>query len=258
MMPATAHRLRVLEQHVASGPHRRRPPTQPPPKPAAASAPTPPPIAFLKGCRVIELANWIAAPAASAMLADFGADVIKVEPPAGDGMRYALTQVGVDDGEGGFRRQRGDERGQFVDMPFQQENRGKRSVAIALGTPQGQDLVHRLLESADVLVTNLLPDRLKRYGLDAETLEELNPRLIAQNPQYFSMVLIHELAHLIAAARHGRVKPHGKEWQQLMIAAGESPTVRHSMDASAFYSPRRRRAPSGIKLLRRIFKSMIK
>ena len=87
---------------------------------------------------------------------------------------------------------------------------------------------------------------------------ELNPRLIAQNPQYFSMVLIHELAHLITTARHGRVKPHGREWQQLMIAAGENPTVRHSMDASAFYSPRRRRAPSGIKLLRRIFKSMIK
>ncbi|MAU93014.1 MAG: hypothetical protein CMJ93_02215, partial [Planctomycetes bacterium] len=55
---------------------------------------------------------------------------------------------------------------------------------------------------------------------------ELNPRLIAQNPQCFSMVLIHELAHLIATARHGRIKPHGKEWQQLMIAAGESPTVR--------------------------------
>ena len=77
MMGATDRRLRVLEQHVASGPHQRRPPTQPPPKPAAASAPTPPPIAFLKGCRVVELANWIAAPAASAMLADYGADVIK-------------------------------------------------------------------------------------------------------------------------------------------------------------------------------------
>ena len=87
---------------------------------------------------------------------------------------------------------------------------------------------------------------------------ELNPRLIAQNSQYFGTVLIHELAHLVASARYGRVKPHGKEWQQLMIAAGENPMVRHSMDASEFYSPRRRRAPSGIKLLRRILKSMIK
>ena len=87
---------------------------------------------------------------------------------------------------------------------------------------------------------------------------ELNPRLIAQNPQYFGAVLIHELAHLVATARYRKVKAHGKEWQQLMIAAGENPMVRHSMDASEFYSPRRRRAPSGIKLLMRIFKSMIK
>ena len=132
----------------------------------------------MSGVKVVELGVWIAGPAAGCILGDWGADVIKIEPPSGDGMRYALTQIGVDDGEGGFRRQRGDERGQFVDMPFQQENRGKRSVAVALGTPQGQDIVHRLLETADVLVTNLLPDRLKRYGLDAETLEELNPRLI--------------------------------------------------------------------------------
>jgi crotonobetainyl-CoA:carnitine CoA-transferase CaiB-like acyl-CoA transferase len=112
------------------------------------------------------------------MLADFGADVVKVEPPAGDGMRYALTQVGVPDGNGNYRRQRATERGEFVDMVFQQENRNKRSVAVALGTPSGQAVIHRLLQTADVLVTNLLPSRLEKYRLDQATLTALNPRLI--------------------------------------------------------------------------------
>ena len=156
-MPGPELRLRLLQRHVAAG-------TCPRPAPAAAAA-APPAVKFLEGCRVVELANWIAGPSAGAMLADFGADVIKVEPPEGDGMRYALTQAAVQEPDGSFRRQTAAERGKHVDMPWQQENRGKRSIAVALGTPQGQALVHRLLANADVLVTNLLPSRLERYGL---------------------------------------------------------------------------------------------
>ncbi|MBC8369857.1 MAG: SprT-like domain-containing protein [Planctomycetes bacterium] len=86
---------------------------------------------------------------------------------------------------------------------------------------------------------------------------ELNPRLLAKNQQYIEVVLIHELAHLLAAARFGRVQAHGREWQQLMIAAGQAPDVRHSMDASDFYH-RRRAAPDSLRFIRRIFKSLIK
>ena len=176
--PGPTLRLRLLQRHVVAGPSH--------PAPAAAATATaaaaaqPPPVKFLEGCRVVELANWIAGPTAGAMLADFGADVIKVEPPEGDGMRYmyALTQAAVQEPDGSFRRQTAAERGQYVDMPWQQENRGKRSITVALGTPQGQAVVHRLLADADVLVTNLLPSRLERYGLDSTTLSSLSPQLI--------------------------------------------------------------------------------
>jgi len=74
---------------------------------------------------------------------------------------------------------------------------------------------------------------------------ELNPRLLAENPQHIDVVLIHELAHLVATARHGRVKSHGKEWQQLMSEAGQDPKVCHTR-------------LSGARFLRRILKRLIK
>lgn len=87
---------------------------------------------------------------------------------------------------------------------------------------------------------------------------ELNPRLLAKNPQHIDVVLIHELAHLVATARYGRVKSHGKEWQQLMSEAGRDPKVCHSMDASEFYHRRRRPRLRGARFLRRILKRVIK
>jgi len=107
----------------------------------------------LDGVTIVEVATWVAAPSGAAILADLGADVIKVEAIGGDASRGMLRQA----------RQASPH---AVDHPFQADNRGKRSIAVALDKPEGAAVVHRLLESADVFLTNLLPRRQKRFGLD--------------------------------------------------------------------------------------------
>jgi crotonobetainyl-CoA:carnitine CoA-transferase CaiB-like acyl-CoA transferase len=123
-------------------------------------------VAPLEGVRVVEVANWMAAPGAAAMMADMGADVVKVEPLRGDAMRGATRQPRVPEGEAP------------IDAAFQLDNRGKRSIAVALNQPQGAELVRRLATGADVFLCNLLPARQAKYGLDAGTLLGLNPRLV--------------------------------------------------------------------------------
>ena len=111
---------------------------------------------------VLEVANWVAAPSCGALLADLGAEVTKVEPLGGDGMRGKLRQAaGVD-----------------VDLPFQLSNRGKRSIAVDLNDERGRALVQELAGQVDVLLTNLLPDRLARYGLGPDAVRAANPRLV--------------------------------------------------------------------------------
>lgn len=83
------------------------------------------PIAPLAGLKVIEVANWVAAPSTAAMMADMGADVVKVEPLRGDAMRRRLRQPRLPEGS------------TSIDNPFHQDNRGKRSLAIALDHPEG-------------------------------------------------------------------------------------------------------------------------
>ena len=115
---------------------------------------------------VLELANWVAAPTCGAMMADMGADVIKVEPLSGDGMRDKLRQpVSPEDAA-------------EHDFPFQLDNRGKRSIAVDLTVARGADLVRRLSGSVDVVLTNLLPGRLERYGLDPGRLRAGTRRLV--------------------------------------------------------------------------------
>ncbi|MBM7807940.1 crotonobetainyl-CoA:carnitine CoA-transferase CaiB-like acyl-CoA transferase [Geodermatophilus bullaregiensis] len=120
----------------------------------------------LEGVRVVEVATWMAAPGAAALMADMGADVVKVEPLRGDPMRGATRQPRVPEGEAP------------VDAAFQMDNRGKRSIAVALDEAQGADLVRRLAARADVFLCNLLPTRQARFGLDAPALHALNPRLV--------------------------------------------------------------------------------
>jgi crotonobetainyl-CoA:carnitine CoA-transferase CaiB-like acyl-CoA transferase len=123
-------------------------------------------VAPLDGVRVVEVANWIAAPAAAALMADLGADVIKVEPPGGDALRnFDLRAYGYD---------------HDFDLayPFELDNRGKRSVTIALDRPGGPELVRRLAKDADVFITNLTPDRRTRFGLDDGSIHAVNVRAI--------------------------------------------------------------------------------
>jgi crotonobetainyl-CoA:carnitine CoA-transferase CaiB-like acyl-CoA transferase len=112
---------------------------------------------------VVEIASWVAGPSAAALMADMGADVVKVEPLSGDGMRGKLRQpVGVTP----------------ADHPFQLDNRGKRSIAVALDDERGSSLVRELALGADVVISNLIPRRAARYGLSPDDLLAANPRLV--------------------------------------------------------------------------------
>ncbi len=116
----------------------------------------------MDGVRVVELAVWVAGPSAAGILCDWGADVIKIEPPEGDPFRGVMALLGV----------------MGNNPPFQLDNRGKRSVALDLRTAEGRAIALQLVDGADVFVSNLRPGALKRLGLDHETLRARNPRLI--------------------------------------------------------------------------------
>jgi crotonobetainyl-CoA:carnitine CoA-transferase CaiB-like acyl-CoA transferase len=122
----------------------------------------------LDGLLVVEAANWVAAPSCGALMADMGANVIKVEPLGGDAMRGSLRQPAIAKDEPLVQ----------IDVPFQLSNRGKRSVAINLGDERGREILRSLVSRADVFLTNLLPNRLERYGLESKALLEANPRLV--------------------------------------------------------------------------------
>src|SRR4029077_12876959 len=107
------------------------------------------------GVRVIELAQWVFVPVAGALLADWGADVVRVERLDGDPYRGLATQgIGTD------------RVGVNLSLPL--ANRGKRSVALDLRKPNGLAVLHDLLASADVLLTSLRPGALERLGLGAD------------------------------------------------------------------------------------------
>ena len=120
----------------------------------------------LAGIRVVELASFVAAPAAGALLADLGAEVIKVEVPWGEIYRHSLPRLA----------------GYASDFPlaphFQMDNRGKRSLVLDLGRAAARQALDRVLDRSDVLLTNLLPSRLSRYALDPATLRRERPALI--------------------------------------------------------------------------------
>ncbi len=117
----------------------------------------------MDGVRVVELGVWIAGPAAGGILADWGADVVKIEPPQGDPARTFQRMLG----------------GDMPNNPvFELDNRSKRSIVIDLTVDEGRELALELLDSADVFVTNVRADALARAGLDPETLLTRNPRLV--------------------------------------------------------------------------------
>jgi len=115
------------------------------------------------GIRVVELGVWVAAPATAAILADWGADVVKIEPPTGDPGRLFGPMLGCEPG---------------VNPPFEMDNRSKRSIVLDLSTDAGRDTALELLSDADVFVTNLRPGALHRLGLDFGSVAARNPRLV--------------------------------------------------------------------------------
>ena len=116
----------------------------------------------LDGLRVVDLSRVLAGPLCTQMLADHGADVVKVEPPAGDETRTFGPPFDAS-GDAAY---------------FSAVNRGKRSIALDLSKPEGRAIVERLLADADVLVENFLPGTMERWGLGYAALAERHPRLV--------------------------------------------------------------------------------
>jgi crotonobetainyl-CoA:carnitine CoA-transferase CaiB-like acyl-CoA transferase len=121
---------------------------------------------LLKGVRVIEHATYYAAPGAGGVLSDWGAEVIKIEPPGGDPVRSNFPTAGTP-------------RAALSENPaFDSDNRGKKSIVIDARTADGQELIRRLADGADVFLTNVRPGGLERSGLGYEALAARNPRLV--------------------------------------------------------------------------------
>ena len=122
----------------------------------------------LSGIRVIELARILAGPWAGQLLADLGADVIKVENPEGgdDTRKWGPPFVMGRDGEN------------LSAAYYHSTNRGKRSIALDFSTPEGAGTVRELVATADVVIENFKFGGLKKYGLDYDSLKAINPRLV--------------------------------------------------------------------------------
>ena len=121
-------------------------------------------VAPLEGLVVVEVANYVAAPSAGALMRDLGAEVIKVEPPGGEVMRGVVPTGG--------------DSGMPFNFLFELENRGKKSVGLALDAPGAVEALHRLLAKADVLLTNLMAPRLEKFGLTPEAVHARNRHII--------------------------------------------------------------------------------
>lgn len=120
----------------------------------------------LKGVRVVEVAQWWFVPAAGAVLADWGADVIKIEHPVTGDPQRGLVTSGLIPATGG------------VNFMIEQPNRGKRSISVDLAHPRGRDLLHRLVATADVFLTNFLPAARRRLQIELEDIRRINPKII--------------------------------------------------------------------------------
>jgi crotonobetainyl-CoA:carnitine CoA-transferase CaiB-like acyl-CoA transferase len=120
----------------------------------------------MDGIKVVEVGLFALVPAAAAVLADWGADVVKVEHPEyGDPLR-GLAAWGIKPGTGGFT------------YMWEACNRGKRSVGVDISTPDGREILLRLLDGADVFLTNFLPSARRKLGIDVDDVRGRNPGII--------------------------------------------------------------------------------
>jgi crotonobetainyl-CoA:carnitine CoA-transferase CaiB-like acyl-CoA transferase len=121
---------------------------------------------ILEGVKVVELAAWTFVPSAGAVLADWGADVIKIEHPETGDPQRGLVSSGVVAGKDGVNH--------FIEQP----NRGKRSIGVDVSKPDGLEVLYKLVEQADVFMTNLLPGSQQRLGVDIDSIRARNPKVI--------------------------------------------------------------------------------
>ncbi|MCK9685712.1 CaiB/BaiF CoA transferase family protein [Scleromatobacter humisilvae] len=172
----------------------------------------------LKGIKVLELGQLIAGPFAGKTLADFGADVIKVEPPgSGDPLRrWRLLRNGTS-------------------LWWEVQSRNKRSVELDLRSTEGQDTVRALAAEADVLIENFRPGTLERWGLGWERLHELNPRLImlrisgfGQTGPYSHMPGFGALGEAMGGLRHLTGEP-GRVPVRVGVSLGDSLAALHGV-----------------------------
>ena len=119
----------------------------------------------LSGVRVLDTSHYVAAPALGSLLVDLGAEVIKVEPPGGDPRRGALPHLVEGDPPG-------------LNRSYHMDNRGKSSLEVDLSDPPSLEKLHTLIKSCDIFITNMLPYRQVKYGLDGDKLTANNPKLI--------------------------------------------------------------------------------
>jgi len=120
----------------------------------------------LQGVRVLEVAQWTFAPAAAGVLADFGADVIKVEDPVTGDPQRGLATAGISPVVDG------------VNLVHEQTNRGKRSIGLDLRTEQGHAVLARLVERCDVFLTNFLAPARVKLGIEVDDIRRINPRIV--------------------------------------------------------------------------------
>ena len=145
----------------------------------------------LQGIKIIDLTRILSGPFCTMLMADLGADVIKIEQPhTGDPARgngpFLSTSAGSDEDE------------QYSTY-FMSINRGKRSIAIDLAKPEGKEILLRLIDSSDVLIENFRPGTIERLGLGYETIKARNPRIIMASisgfgqtgPYAYRLSLIH-------------------------------------------------------------------
>jgi crotonobetainyl-CoA:carnitine CoA-transferase CaiB-like acyl-CoA transferase len=125
---------------------------------------TPADAPVLGGIRVLDVASFIAGPAAATIMADFGAEVIKIEPPDGDPYRHLSQAPGNPNSE--------------IDYHWQVDNRNKKGLVLDLSRPEGQAVLHRLAAGADVLITNYTRPARQRLKLTYEDIAPLNERLV--------------------------------------------------------------------------------
>jgi crotonobetainyl-CoA:carnitine CoA-transferase CaiB-like acyl-CoA transferase len=131
----------------------------------------------MEGVRVLEVAAWTFVPAAGAVLADWGADVIKVEHPVGGDPQRGLISSGLIPGGPSA-----------VNYIIEQPNRGKRSIGIDMSTDEGREVLYKLAETADVFLTSFLPAARQKLKIDVEHIRAVNPRIVyvrgsGQGPQ---------------------------------------------------------------------------